>query len=131
MAVFRTSRAIAGIVNVLTNVWFLSVESVRNRAPLKRDIIVATEVGSECRFLAGFDYLLICDRRSRIQLGGLDVPKFVYCNVKLDNSFSISTHFRVFDMGTDISVLHPIRRLYLNHQRLFGIDLILEQVLAE
>ena len=56
MAVFRTSRAIAGIVNVLTNVWFLSVESVRNRAPLKRDIIVATEVGSECRFLAGFDY---------------------------------------------------------------------------
>ena len=131
MAVFRTSRAIAGIVNVLTNVWFLSVESVRNRAPLKRDIIVATEVGSECRFLAGFDYLLICDRRSRIQLGGLDVPKFVYCDVKLDNSFSITTHFRVFDMGPDISVLHPIRRLYLNHQRLFGIDIILEQVFAE
>ena len=35
MAVFRTSQAIVGIVNVLTNVWFLSVESVRNRAPLK------------------------------------------------------------------------------------------------
>lgn len=35
MAVFRTSRVIVGIVNVLTKVWFLSVESVRDRAPLK------------------------------------------------------------------------------------------------
>lgn len=35
MAVFRTSRVIVGIVNVLTNIWFLSVESVRDRAPLK------------------------------------------------------------------------------------------------
>ena len=35
MAVFRTSRAIVGIVNVLTKVWFLSVEGVRNGAPLK------------------------------------------------------------------------------------------------
>lgn len=35
MAVFRTSRVIVGIVNVLTKVWVLSVESVRNRALLK------------------------------------------------------------------------------------------------
>ena len=34
-------------------------------------------------------------------------------------------------MGPDISVLHPIRRLYRNPQQLFGIDLIMEQVLAE
>lgn len=124
MAVFRRSRVIVGIVNVLTKDLFLPVESVRDRAPLNRDVIVATEVGFECRFLAGLDYLLICDRRSRVQLSGLDVPKLVYCDVKLDNSFSISTHIRVFDTETYISVLHPIRRLHLNSQLLFGIGLL-------
>lgn len=70
MAVFRRSRVIVGIVNVLTKDLFLPVKSVRDRTPLKfRGVKIVIEAGLECSFLAGFDYLLICDRRSRVQLG--------------------------------------------------------------